>query len=296
MTVDLTKLKVGDKIKHRCGELATVLSIELKPIELHYFPIIIVTQGHGTESFTVCGDYTALPGKSTWDIIEIIPQRDIEKQMGDNMKNLLKDNSDLFDKLAELEEKEKLEQPKFLRYDTGKFKTITSEIGLILTIINQFYLPKPNKSISLIDIAIQFQEFKEDPSKNRLSTLIDWYLHYINSIDLEKPQTLKGTVEVKHFSGIDEVFSLMYVTHTTASNAGAIKYGLRNWKNMQPNEVVRCVEPCERHMVYYPIVKGEIVDSENGLPHYMPTLWNLIAIYRVMLINEEETCKAILKG
>ena len=92
------------------------------------------------------------------------------------------------------------------------------------------------------------------------------------------------------------MFSLMYVTHTTASNAGAIKYGLRNWKNMQPNEVVRCVEPCERHMVYYPIVKGEIVDSENGLPHYMPTLWNLIAIYRVMLINEEETCKAILKG
>ena len=105
MTVDLTKLKVGDKIKHRCGELATVLSIELKPIELHYFPIIIVTQGHGTESFTVCGDYTALPGKSTWDIIEIIPQRDIEKQMGDNMKNLLKDNE---------------EKKEFKKFDGGK--------------------------------------------------------------------------------------------------------------------------------------------------------------------------------
>lgn len=191
---------------------------------------------------------------------------------------------------------DKIEQPKFLRYDTGKFKTIASEITLILDLIEEINLSGRDKLISLRDIVIQFQEFKQRPSLDRLVFLIDWYVYYINSIDLEKPQTLQGTFEVKPFSGIDEIFSLIYVTHTTVSNAGSVKYGLRNWKNMKPNEVVRCVEPCERHMVYYPIVKGEIVDSENGLPHYMPTLWNLMAIYRVMQIDEEETCKAILKG
>lgn len=191
---------------------------------------------------------------------------------------------------------DKIEQPKFLRYDTGKFKTIASEISLIIDLIESFELPEPSKLISLRHIVIDFQDFKEKPSLERLTSLINLYLHYLNSIDLDKKQTLNGYIEVKPFSGIDEIFSLIYVTHTTVSNAGSVKYGLRNWKNMQPNEVVRCVEPCERHMVYYPIVKGEIVDSENGLPHYMPTLWNLMAIYRVMQIDEEETCKAILKG
>jgi hypothetical protein len=112
---------------------------------------------------------------------------------------------------------------------------------------------------------------------------------------MNKPQSIYEVYPPSNVTrSCEYYFSILYYNHTIVSQKGAEKYPLGNWLKMEPKEVVRCLEPLERHMIYYPIVKDEIVDSENGLHHIQPSIWNLIAIYRVFLIDEETCQKAIL--
>lgn len=98
MTVDLSKLKVGDQVIFRNRKIDKVLSIR-KNIDY-----ILYLENEREEIYYEGGSYTK-SDKSPWDIIEIIPQRDIEKQMGDNMNNLSKDNE---------------EKKEFKKFDGGK--------------------------------------------------------------------------------------------------------------------------------------------------------------------------------
>ena len=189
----------------------------------------------------------------------------------------------------------------FIRYDHGKFSPHCSEISLLLNVVegiidnwNEDTL-NGDTYISLETILRLWNNFKYNPNKTNLLTVLKVYIVYLGNIDKEKLQNLTSIAALPMEPLTKEqIFSVLYENHTIVSKAGMIKYGLRNWMKMEPKEVLRCVEPCERHMIYYPLVKGEIVDSENGLPHYMPTIWNLVAIYRVMLIDEEVCRKAIL--
>lgn len=189
----------------------------------------------------------------------------------------------------------------FVRYDQGKFSPHCSEITLLLNVIeditDNWYENNLNGDthISLETILRLWNDFKYNPTKVNLLTVLKVYTIYVRSIDKERLQNLSWIIPLPMEPlSAEQIFSVLYENHTIVSKAGMIKYGLRNWMKMEPKEVLRCLEPCERHMIYYPLVNGEIFDSENGLPHYMPTIWNLVAIYRVMLIDEEVCRKAIL--
>lgn len=183
----------------------------------------------------------------------------------------------------------------FIRLDTGKFKTQASVPFLISkAAFGACNHGLNNRKSTLLHVIELWEIFKQNPSMDNILELIHLYARYIDSIDKEKVQSFSNALpKVKDYSE-EEIFSIIYENHTIVTQKGTEKYPLGNWLKMQPSEVVRCIEPCERHMIYYPLVKGEIVDSENGLPHYMPTIWNLVAIYRVMLIDEEVCKKAIL--
>lgn len=56
MTVDLNKLKVGDKVKYD-------------------YPVRIKTDLYGIDSYTFNGSYTGKLGFSGYDIVEIIPKK-----------------------------------------------------------------------------------------------------------------------------------------------------------------------------------------------------------------------------
>lgn len=210
-------------------------------------------------------------------------------------------NRDYYPNVQEYDSYDEAKMSGFIRYDQGKFGSHCSEISLLLDvthdIIDNWYENNLNGDIyiSLETILRLWNDFKYYPTKVNLLTVLKIYIIYIRNIDKEKLQSLSFNIPLPiEPLNNEQIFSVLYENHTIVSKAGMMKYGLRNWLKMQPSEVVRCIEPCERHMIYYPLVKGEIVDSENGLPHYMPTIWNLVAIYRVMLIDTEVCRKAIL--
>lgn len=183
----------------------------------------------------------------------------------------------------------------FIRLDTGKFKTHASVPFLLTKATYGACHHGLNERIStLLNVIELWEIFKQKPTLDNISELIHLYARYIDSIDKEKVQSFSAALPIEKEYNEEEIFAILYENHTIVTQKGAEKYPMGNWLKMQPSEVVRCIEPCERHMIYYPLVKGEIVDSENGLPHYMPTIWNLVAIYRVMLIDEEVCKKAIL--
>lgn len=183
----------------------------------------------------------------------------------------------------------------FIRLDTGKFKTHASVPYLLVKVAfgacNHDLNLRPATLLNVIEL---WEIFKQSPSTDNILKLIHLYALYIDSIDKEKVQSFTNSTPKDKYYSEEEIFAIIYENHTVVTQKGAEKYPTGNWLKMQPSEVVRCIEPCERHMIYYPLVKGEIVDSENGLPHYMSTIWNLVAIYRVMLIDEEVCRKAIL--
>lgn len=183
----------------------------------------------------------------------------------------------------------------FLRYDTGKFSTHASVPALLREIAMDAHSLDKQYHIHTLHYLIElFGEFKLAPSKLKLARIILDYCGYVSSIDKNVLQKFETYYESNKDLYIGELFAILYENHTRVSTKGAEKYPLGNWLNSQPRDILRCLEPCERHMIYYPLVKKEIVDIETGLPHYMATIWNLVAMYRLFIINEEVCIKTIL--
>ena len=192
---------------------------------------------------------------------------------------------------------EEVKPNSFIRLDTGKFKTHASTPGLIANLSITCWNFSKNRLENLVSLDViftLFETFKQIPLQEHLLELIFEYVRYVKVLDFDKKQLLNNSLFDSSIEGSNELFSILYYHHTIVTQKGAEKYPMGNWLKMEPKEVVRCLEPLERHMIYYPIVKGELVDSENSLHHVQPTIWNLIAIYRVFLIDEITCRKAIL--
>lgn len=76
MTVDLSTLKVGDKVIHRDGEKLTVIDVELSDDLREEFPVYIRCRlSCGTMagySYTLNGYYYENGKQSVYDIMEVI--------------------------------------------------------------------------------------------------------------------------------------------------------------------------------------------------------------------------------
>ena len=77
MTIDLSTLKIGDRIKYRDGTISVILNVQVRPSELHKYPICVETEKNGIDLYTNEGLYSAKLGISEWDIVEIIPQTNL---------------------------------------------------------------------------------------------------------------------------------------------------------------------------------------------------------------------------
>lgn len=72
MTVDLSTLKVGDKVRHRDGRVSVVTKIE--HLSGSSFPVAIHTADDDVETFRVDGTWSLIPRDlDNRDIVELIP-------------------------------------------------------------------------------------------------------------------------------------------------------------------------------------------------------------------------------
>lgn len=108
-------------------------------------------------------------------------------------------------------------------------------------------------------------------------------------VDVEDKEAVK-TGAVKYDAGKSPIFKgcLSYFPRAmegvaTVSAFGATKYAWRGWVNV-PNGLDRYSDALVRHLVNES--KGEILDSESGLPHHLHALWNAAARSELMLIDE----------
>lgn len=78
MKIDLSTLKIGDQVKFRNGNIDTVLGIKCNESELYSYILFLNNHEHIT---TYCknGRYI-IDRKDSTDIVEIIPQKNIEKE------------------------------------------------------------------------------------------------------------------------------------------------------------------------------------------------------------------------
>lgn len=76
MTVNLSTLKAGDKVKLRDGSIYPVLSVETAPEHNRHYPYKVrFDDGEGScEYYTVSGDWVAVV--TALDIVEIIPAKE----------------------------------------------------------------------------------------------------------------------------------------------------------------------------------------------------------------------------
>lgn len=86
------------------------------------------------------------------------------------------------------------------------------------------------------------------------------------------------------FDYVDEPFDNVGAL-AAVFNYGAKKYDPFNWQ--KGIKVTRLIDAAIRHYYYYPIVKGEEVDQESGLPHRWHCYTNLI-MAKWMIENKPE--------
>lgn len=75
MTVDLSKLKIGDKVKYDNGRISVVENVTIRDALKYDYPVRIKTDLYGIDSYTFNGSYTGKLGFSGYDIVEIIPKK-----------------------------------------------------------------------------------------------------------------------------------------------------------------------------------------------------------------------------
>jgi len=58
---------------------------------------------------------------------------------------------------------------------------------------------------------------------------------------------------------------------------GMMKYRRDSWKEFTPKQARELIAPAKRHLNAYR--KGEYSDPDDGLPHLVKAVWNLLTIY-----------------
>jgi hypothetical protein len=97
---------------------------------------------------------------------------------------------------------------------------------------------------------------------------------------------------VKGDQGKPPVFRAMFVQFprameavSTVSDFGSVKYSWDNWRRV-PDGINRYSDAMVRHLIAEG--KGEVLDSDTGLPHAFSTAWNSLARLELMLIKMDQ--------